>query len=43
LQSRLSSGLRKKGTILMEELSYKNLSNQPGQSLLQTQVYEYLR
>jgi hypothetical protein len=27
----------------MEELSYKNLSNRPGQSLLRTQVYEYLR
>ena len=27
----------------MEALSYKNFSNQPGQSLLRTQVYEYLR
>ena len=27
----------------MENLSFKNLSNQPGQSLLRTQVYEYLR
>ena len=27
----------------MEDLSFKNLSNQPGQSLLRTQVYEYLR
>ncbi len=27
----------------MEDLSVKNLSNQPGPSLLRTQVYEYLR
>jgi DNA-binding GntR family transcriptional regulator len=27
----------------MEESSFNNLSNQPGQSLLRTQVYEYLR
>jgi DNA-binding GntR family transcriptional regulator len=27
----------------MEALSFNNLSNQPGQSLLRTQVYEYLR
>jgi DNA-binding GntR family transcriptional regulator len=27
----------------MEETSFNNLSNQPGQSLLRTQVYEYLR
>ncbi len=27
----------------MEDLKFNNLSNQPGQSLLRTQVYEYLR
>jgi len=27
----------------MEDLSFNNLSNQPGSSLLRTQVYEYLR
>ncbi len=27
----------------MEDLRFNNLSNQPGQSLLRTQVYEYLR
>ena len=27
----------------MEDLPFDNLSNQPGQSLLRTQVYEYLR
>jgi DNA-binding GntR family transcriptional regulator len=27
----------------MEDRSFNNLSNQPGQSLLRTQVYEYLR
>ena len=27
----------------MEDLPFNNLSNQPGQSLLRTQVYEYLR
>jgi len=27
----------------MQEITFNNLSNQPGQSLLRTQVYEYLR
>jgi len=27
----------------MQEIGFNNLSNQPGQSLLRTQVYEYLR
>jgi DNA-binding GntR family transcriptional regulator len=35
--------LKKKGIIKMQEIALNNLSNQPGQSLLRTQVYEYLR
>jgi DNA-binding GntR family transcriptional regulator len=35
--------LKKKGIIKMQEIAFNNLSNQPGQSLLRTQVYEYLR
>ena len=32
-----------KGITIMEDRTFNNLSNQPGQSLLRTQVYEYLR
>jgi DNA-binding GntR family transcriptional regulator len=39
----MPSDLRNKGIIKMEDLMFKNISNQSGQSLLRTQVYEYLR